>query len=211
MKEKNSFIIHTMHDVKITTPLVLVLTILIGGTAITILPLQVLNAQNMTIKMNNATSSSSNDNDTISKSVVANLAKPGYGNKYDVSVKGSTVPINYNILQGQLVGILADPARHSLDVAVNPGPQGGALEIELPRHTIDSKDSSGKDMPYVVKMDGQRISGEPTGICVGIGQKSCPNIANTFKETQNTNTDRVLTILFGPESRFIEITGNTGI
>jgi hypothetical protein len=208
MKEKNSSIIHRMHDVKIMTPLVLVLAILIGGTAITILPLQVLNAQNMTIKMNNA---SSNDNDTISKSVVANLAKPGYGNKYDVSVKGSTVPINYNILQGQLVGILADPARHSLDVAVNPGPQGGALEIELPRHTIDSKSSTGKDMPYVVKMDGQRISGEPTGICVGVGQKSCPNIANTFKETQNTNTDRVLTILFGPESRFIEITGNTGV
>jgi len=77
----------------------------------------------MTIKMNNA-SSSSNDNDTISKSVVANLGKPGYGNKYDVSVKGNTVPINYNILQGQLVGILADPTRHSLDVAVNPGPQG---------------------------------------------------------------------------------------
>jgi hypothetical protein len=201
-----------MHDAKIMTPLVLVLAILIGGTTITILSLQVLNAQNMTIKMNNATtSSSSNDNDTISKSVVANLAKPGYGNKYDVSVKGSTVPINYNILQGQLVGILADPARHGLDVAVNPGPQGGALEIELPRHTIDSKDSSGKDMPYVVKMDGQRISGEPTGICVGIGDKSCPNIANTFKETQNTNTDRVLTILFGPESRFIEITGNTGV
>jgi len=60
-------------------------------------------------------------------------------------------------------------------------------------------------------MDGQRISGEPTGICVGVGQKSCPNIGNTFKETQNTNTDRVLTILFGPESRFIEIIGNTGV
>jgi hypothetical protein len=210
MKEKNSSFPHTMHDAKILAPFcALVLTILIVGT--TILPLQMLNAQNITIKMNNATSSSSKDNDTISKSVIANLAKPGYGDKYDVSVKGNTVPINYNLLQGQLVGILGDPARHSLDVAVNPGPQGGALEIELPRHTIDSKDSAGNDMPYVVKIDGQRISGEPTGICVGFGDKSCPNIANTFKETQNTNTDRVLTILFGPESRFIEITGNTGI
>ena len=210
MKEKNNPFPHTMYDVKTMTPLcALVLAIFIVGT--TILPLQMINAQNMTIKMNNATSSSSKDNDTISKSVVANLAKPGYGNKYDVSVKGNPVPINYNLLQGQLVGILGDPARHSLDVAVNPGPQGGALEIELPRHTIDSKDSAGNDMPYVVKIDGQRISGEPTGICVGFGDKSCPNIANTFKETQNTNTDRVLTILFGPESRFIEITGNTGV
>jgi hypothetical protein len=209
MEEKNNFV-HIMCNMKMVTPLcALVLAIIIVGT--TILPLQVLNAQNITIKMNNATSSSSNDNDTISKSVVANLAKPGYGNKYDVSVKGNTVPINYNILQGSLVGMLADPTRHSLNVAVNPGPQGGALEIELPRHTIDSKDSAGNDMPYVVKIDGQRISGEPTGICVGFGDKSCPNIANTFKETQNTNTDRVLTILFGPESRFIEITGNTGV
>jgi hypothetical protein len=209
MEEKNNFV-HIMCNMKMVTPLcALVLAIIIVGT--TILPLQVLNAQNMTIKMNNASSSSSNDNDTISKSVVANLAKPGYGNKYDVSVKGNTVPINYNILQGSLVGMLADPTRHSLNVAVNPGPQGGALEIELPRHTIDSKDSAGNDMPYVVKIDGQRISGEPTGICVGFGDKSCPNIANTFKETQNTDTDRVLTILFGPESRFIEITGNTGV
>jgi hypothetical protein len=163
-----------MYDIKIMTPLcVLVLAIIIVGT--TILPLQVLNAQKITIKMNNASSSSgSNDNDTVSRSVIANLAKPGYGYKYDVSVKGNTVPINYNILQGQLVGILADPARHSVDVAVNPGPQGGALEIELPRHTIDSKGATGNDMPYVVKIDGQRISGEPTGICVGFGEKSCP-------------------------------------
>jgi hypothetical protein len=122
-------------------------------------------------------------------------------------VNGKTVPINYNILQGSLVGILADPSRHSLDVAVNPGPQGGALEIEVPRYIIDSKTSTNTDKPYVVLMDGQRISGEPTGICVG----SCPNIQNTFKQTQTSNTDRVLTIIFGPESRFIEIRGNTGI
>jgi len=194
-----------MCNMKIMTPLcALVLAIIVGTT---ILPLQVINAQNITIKMNNATSSSSKDNDAVSKSVIANLAKPGYGYKYDVSVKGSTVPINYNVLQGSVVGILADPSRHSLDVAVNPSPNGGALEINLPRHIIDSKNAAGNDMPFVVKMDGMRVSGEPTGICIG----TCPNIFNTFKETQNTNTDRVLTIVFGPESRFIEILGNTGV
>jgi hypothetical protein len=78
---------------------------------------------------------------------------------------------------------------------------------DLPRHTIDSKDATGKDIPYVVKMDGTRISGEPTGICVG----TCPNIDNTFKESQNTGTDRVLTIIFGLESRFVEIVGDTGM
>jgi hypothetical protein len=205
MEEKNNFV-HIMCNMKIMTPLcALVLSIIIVGT--TILPLQVINAQNMTIKMNNATSSSSKDNDAVSKSVIANLAKPGYGYKYDVSVKGNTVPINYNVLQGSVVGILADPSRHSLDVAVNPSPNGGALEINLPRHIIDSKNAAGNDMPFVVKMDGMRVSGEPTGICIG----TCPNIFNTFKETQNTNTDRVLTIVFGPESRFIEILGNTGV
>jgi hypothetical protein len=203
MEEKNNFV-HIMCNMKIMAPLcALVLAIIIVGT--TILPLQVINAQNMTMKMNNA--SSSGNTDAVSKSVIANLAKPGYGYKYDVAVKGNTVPINYNILQGSVVGILADPSRHSLDVAVNPSPNGGALEIDLPRHIIDSKNAAGNDMPFVVRMDGMRVSGEPTGICIG----TCPNIFNTFKETQNTNTDRVLTIVFGPESRFVEIIGNTGV
>ena len=201
MKKKINSFVHTMHDIKIMTPLcALVLAIIIVGT--TILPLQVLNAQNITIKMQNATNS-----DHVSASVIANLAKPGFGNKYDVALKGNTVPINYNLIGGALVGILADPARHSLDLAINPAPNGGAIEVELPRHIIDSKNAAGNDMPFVVKMDGMRVSGEPSGICIG----TCPNIFNTFKETQNTNTDRVLTIVFGPESRFIEILGNTGV
>ena len=85
-------------------------------------------------------------------------------------------------------------------------PQGGALEIQVPRYLVDSKTPTNTDKPFVVLIDGQRISGEPSGICVG----SCPNIFNTFKQTQSSSTDRVLTILFGPESRFIEIRGNTG-
>jgi hypothetical protein len=173
----------------------LVLVIIIADTVA--FSLHTLEAQNMTIKMGNATGGSNNTGNVtitgneVSSGVVANLAKPGYGYKYDLLVNGKSVPVNYNILQCSLVGILADPTRHSLNVAVNPGPQGGALEIELPRHTIDSKDSAGNDMPYIVKIDGQRISGEPTGVCVG----DCHNIFNSFKETQNTNTDRVLTIV----------------
>ena len=31
----------------------------------------------------------------------------------------------------------------------------------MPRHVIDSKNPAGSDMPFVVKMDGNRISGEP--------------------------------------------------
>jgi hypothetical protein len=207
MKEKNGSFFQLDNNTKtMTSVFALVLVIIIAGT--TVLPLQVLNAQNMTVKMNNAsgTGNVTLTGKEVSNSVIANLAKPGYGFQYNVAINGKPVPINYNILQGSLVGILADPARHSLDVAVNPGPQGGALEIEVPRHIVDSKTSTNSDSPFVVLIDGQRISGEPTGICIG----SCPNIQNTFKQTQSSGTDRVLTIIFGPDSRFIEIRGTTG-
>ena len=63
-------------------------------------------------------------------------------------------------------------------------------------------------------MDGSRISGDQSGICVtaslGPGN-ACANVQGTFKESQTTGTDRVLTILFGPDSRFIEIHGTTGM
>jgi hypothetical protein len=212
MKEKNESFFQLDHNTKMMTSLfALVLAIIIAGTVV--LPSQVLKAQNMT-STGNATSSSTGNvtstGDEVSDKVIANLAAPGYGNKYDVAVAGNTVPVNYNILQGSLVGILADPVRHSLDVAVNPGPQGGALEIQVPRYLVDSKTATNSDKPFVVLMDGQRISGEPTGICVSIGQSSCANLQNTFKQTQSSSTDRVLTILFGEDSRFIEIRGNTG-
>ena len=103
--------------------------------------------------------------------------------------------------------MLGDPQRHALYAVVEPGSDGGALEINLPRNALDAKSDTGTDVSYIVKIDGQRISGEPSGICVG----TCPNIFNSFKATCNTSTDRVLTIVFGPESRFIEIIGNSGI
>jgi len=198
MLEKD-FFIQLKNKTKTVTPL-LALAIVVIGT--TILPLQALHAQNININVTkNATTGQ------VSGSVIATLSKPGFGGSYNLLVNGNPLPISYNIIGGALVGMLADPTRHSVDIAVNPGPSGGAVEIQLPRHTIDSKTAAGSDNPFVVKMDGTRISGEPTGICVG----TCPNIDNTFKETQNTGTDRVLTIIFGPESRFIEIVGDTGM
>jgi hypothetical protein len=221
MKEKNGLSFQLNHNMKMMAPLfALVLVIIIAG--IIVLPLQVSKAQNMTITMGNSTGVGNTTNagnntgnvtltgNEVSSNVIANLAAPGYGNKYDVVTAEKTVPVNYNIIQGTLVGILGDPVRHSLNVAVNPGPSGGALEIQVPRYLVDSKTPTNTDKPYVVLIDGQRISGEPTGICVAIGGVSCANIFDTFKQTQSSSTDRVLTILFGPESRFIEIRGNTG-
>ena len=139
--------------------------------------------------------------------VIENLARPGFASMYEMRANGDTVPLNYNLMGGRLVGILADPSRNSLDLAVDPSADGGAMEINLPRNVIDSKFSDGKDRDYTVIIDGDRVSGESSGICIG----TCPNIFNSFKESQNTGTDRVLTIVFGPESRFIEIVGNRGI
>ncbi len=104
--------------------------------------------------------------------------------------------------------MLANPDRHALYLALNPqsNEDGGAVEIQLPRNLIDSKGTSDKDKPYTVVMDGDRMSGEPTGICLG----DCPNIFNSFKQTGQSDKERVLTIVFGPESRFVEIIGNKG-
>ena len=172
----------------------LVLTMLIGGT---ILPSQTLNAQ-VAVQIGGPSG------DEVNSRIIGTLLVPGFTNQYNLTMNGKTVPIKYSILDGSLVGMLADPSRKSLDLAVNPGENGGALEVGLPRHAVDSKNAAGQDTPFIVKIDGTRVSGEPSGICVG----KCPNIFNTFKETHTTNTDRVLTIVFGPESRFIEIIGN---
>jgi hypothetical protein len=192
--------------------LFLTLAILFVGSAT--FPFQTIDAQNMTITMGNETSAenatSTEDattEDQVSSTVIESLARPGFASMYEVRADGDTVPLSYNIMGGRLVGVLADPSRNSLDLAVDPSDDGGAIEINLPRNVVDSKFSDGTDRSYTVTIDGDRVSGEASGICIG----TCPNIFNSFKESQNTGTDRVLTIVFGPESRFIEIIGNRGI
>ena len=63
-----------------------------------------------------------------------------------IDQQGNNVPISYNIIQGAVVGILGDPQRHALYAVINPGSDGGALEIGLPRSVLDSKDSAGTDV-----------------------------------------------------------------
>jgi len=193
------------NDKKTITPLLVLSFVLatIMGTTI-FLPFQALNAQNATVQMENATST-----DEVSITVLETLAQPGYGNVYNViDGEGNNVPISYNIIGGTVVGILGDPQRHALYVVINPASDGGALEIGLPRNVLDSRDSAaGTDSDFIVSIDGQRVSGEPSGICIG----DCPNILNSFKETETTDSDRALTILYGSDNKLIEIVGNQGI
>ena len=209
-----SLMIHKTIQLNLKTRSIMVLlTLVVVAGGATMVPIQVLHAQTTPAKNVTANVNATSE-DTVSKSVIAELAKPGFGNKYDLLVNGKPTPISYNIIGGSLVGMLADPARHSIDVAINPGPAGGALEIQLPRQTVDFKGGDNADQPYVVVMDGQRITSNPAGICVQVISgpgNACSNIQETFKESQNTNTDRVLTILFGPDNRFIELRGNTGM
>ena len=191
---------------KIVTPLLVlsfVFATIMGTT--TLLPFQTLNAQNATVQMENVTTT---EEDEVSVEVLETLAQPGFGNMLEVIDRaGNPVPMSYNIVGGRAFAMVGDPARHALFVLIDPGIDGGSLEINLPRSVLDSKASDGADSRFVVSMDGQQISGEPTGICIG----DCPNIWNSFKETETTETDRVLTVIFGPQSRVIEIVGNEGI
>lgn len=172
------------------------------------MPSEMVNGQNATGQ--NATGQMENASaiDQVDTEVLQSLAAPGYANKYDVMVDGKPTPISYNIIGGQLVGMLANPDRHALYLALNPqsNEDGGAIEVQLPRNFIDSKTANNTDKDYVVVMDGDRIAGEPGGICIG----DCPNIFNSFKQTEGNSQERVLTIVYGPESRFVEIIGDKG-
>jgi hypothetical protein len=201
-------VVKSKDKTKIFSPLVaLSLTlasVIFIGTSV--MPFELVNGQNATGQ--NATDQMENVSaiDQVDTDVLETLAAPGYANKYDVMVDGQPTPISYNIIGGSLVGMLANPDRHALYLALNPQSDGGAVEVQLPRNFIDSKTAENTDKDYTVLMDGDRIGGEPGGICIG----DCPNIFNSFKQTEGNSQERVLTIVFGPESRFVEILGDKG-
>ena len=212
---ESTLIVKSNDKTKILSPLVaLSLTlasIIFIGTSV--MPFELVNGQNATGQNatgQNATEQIENASaiDQVDIDVLKTLAAPGYANKYDVMADGQPNPISYNIIGGSLVGMLANPDRNALYLALNPqsGEEGGAVEVQLPRNFIDSKAADNTDKPYTVVMDGDRIGGEQSGICLG----DCPNIFNTFKQSEENGQERVLTIVFGPESRFVEIIGDKG-
>ena len=212
---ESSLVVKSKDKTKIFSPLVTLSLILAGAIVIgtTVVPSEMVNGQNATGQNatgQNATGQMENASaiDQVDTEVLQSLAAPGYANKYDVMVDGKPTPISYNIIGGQLVGMLANPDRHALYLALNPqsNEDGGAIEVQLPRNFIDSKTANNTDKDYVVVMDGDRIAGEPGGICIG----DCPNIFNSFKQTEGNSQERVLTIVYGPESRFVEIIGDKG-
>ena len=212
---ESTLVVKSKNRMKISFPLVVLsltlASVIFIGTSVT--PFELVNGQNATGQNatgQNATEQIENASaiDQVDIDVLKTLAAPGYANKYDVMADGQPNPISYNIIGGSLVGMLANPDRNALYLALNPqsGEEGGAVEVQLPRNFIDSKAADNTDKPYTVVMDGDRIGGEQSGICLG----DCPNIFNTFKQSEENGQERVLTIVFGPESRFVEIIGDKG-
>ena len=212
---ESTLVVKSKNRMKISFPLVVLsmtlASVIFIGTSV--MPLELVNGQNATGQNatgQNATEQIENASaiDQVDIDVLKTLAAPGYANKYDVMADGQPNPISYNIIGGSLVGMLANPDRNALYLALNPqsGEEGGAVEVQLPRNFIDSKAADNTDKPYTVVMDGDRIGGEQSGICLG----DCPNIFNSFKQSEENGQERVLTIVFGPESRFVEIIGDKG-
>ena len=216
-------IIESRNDRQIVRPLLalsFVLATIMGATIF--LPFQTLYAQNATGQTEEATLTEDTTQtgeapsvnfttDDVDISILQPLAQPGFGNVEEVMDReGNPVPISYNVVGGTAFAMVGDPARHAIYVLVDPGIDGGALEINLPRNVLDSKASDGSDSRFVLSIDGQRISSDPTGVCIELFGTGCANAWGTFKETQTTETERVLTVLFGPQNRVIEIVGNQG-
>lgn len=117
------------------------------------------------------------------------LATTGFTNQQQVGVGGQNFQIKYSIREGQVVAIVPAPPTTSVDVIIAPtqyAKQYGVFTIQIPRHLLDSKNPNGTDKPFRVTLDGHGLS---------------------WRELQNTNTDRTIGLYFGASNGFIQIYG----
>ena len=117
------------------------------------------------------------------------LSSTGFTNQQPITVNGESMPIKYSIREGQVVAIVPAPPTTSVDVIIAPTQYAktyGVFAIEIPRHLLDSKNPDGTDKPFRVTLDGHGLS---------------------WKELQNTGTDRTLGLYFGSSNGFVQIYG----
>lgn len=130
------------------------------------------------------------------------LVATGYTNSYPINPPRTwcsggppscpNVSIKYSITLGQLIAMVPDQPRTSLDVVLAPTQHAtsyGLLTMQIPRWALDSKDPSGTDTPFRVTLDGHGLS---------------------WSQIQQTNTYRVLGLYFGADNGFLQIFGNIG-
>ena len=90
-----------------------------------------------------------------------------------MNVSGTDFSFNYTILGGQLENATADIQNKSLDLSLKTT-KNGTLIVILPRGLIDPK-VHGQDSPFIIVEDGREVK---------------------YKQTDSTNTDRMLIIPF---------------
>ena len=112
----------------------------------------------------------------------------GFGNTTNLSLpNGKSIPINYLINTGKLLGLVLDKSRATLSVNISAPSDNGNLTIQIPRDVVDNKKEGNADAPFRVHVDGKDA---------------------TFKETANDKTTRTLSIQFGKDAKAIDIIGS---
>jgi len=126
------------------------------------------------------------------------LMKTGYTNSYPINPPRTwctgcpNISIPYSISLGQLLAMVPDQPRTSLDIILAPTQHQttyGIFTIQIPRWGLDSKDPSGADKPFTVTMDGHGIP---------------------WTELNATKTDRVLGLYFTGDDTTLQIFGTQG-
>ena len=115
----------------------------------------------------------------------------GFGNTTNLSLpNGKSIPINYLINTGKLLGLVLDKSRATLSVNISApsADDNGNLTIQIPREIVDNKKEGNADAPFRVHVDGKDA---------------------TFKETANDKTTRTLSIQFSKDAKVIDIIGST--
>src|ERR687883_471799 len=82
----------------------------------------------------------------------------GFGNTTNLSLpNGKTIPINYLINTGKILGLALDKSRATLSVNISSpsADDNGNLTIQIPRDIVDNKKEGNADAPFRVHVDGK--------------------------------------------------------
>ena len=128
----------------------------------------------------------------MNKTAYAQSSNSGFGDTTYLALQnGKTIPINYLINTGKVLGVVLDKSRATLDVILSSASSdNGNLTLQIPRDVVDNKKEGNADAPFTVHVDGKDA---------------------TFRETANTKTTRTLSIQFNKDAKVIDIIGSTSM
>ena len=126
----------------------------------------------------------------VHNAAYAQSSNTGFGNTTNLSLpNGKSIPINYLINTGKILGLVLDKSRATLSVNISSpsADDNGNLTIQIPRDVVDNKKEGNTDAPFRVHVDGKDA---------------------TFRETDNSKTARTLSIQFNKDAKVIDIIGS---